>query len=102
MENKQTSSYTPEELVEFEKYIEKTGDDEVWQTLDGDRIPFKFIKEDHLKNIISHLKQRLRLSTGYPRSAVADLNKTLTRMETLYKRKLIKKSPAARVLYANK
>lgn len=102
MENKQTSSYTKEELAEFLKYIEETGDAEIWTTLEGDKIPFRYIKEDHLKNIIGHLKVRLQTATGYPRSALADLNKTLSRMETLYKRKLIKKSPAARVLYANK
>ena len=102
MENKQKSSYSKEELENFKTYIQENPEVEYWTTLDGKKIPFKYIKEDHLKNIIIHLKERKKNAVGFPAYALKDLNSTLNKLETLYKRMLIKKSPAAKVLYANK
>lgn len=45
------SSYTDKDIEEIEKYKQRYPNARTWTTLEGLSIPFKLIKDDHLKNI---------------------------------------------------
>ena len=50
-----STSYTENDKKKIKKYLEKYPNAWHWTTLQGLRIPLKFIKDDHLKNIKKHI-----------------------------------------------
>lgn len=87
---KQLCSYTQEEIAEFRKNGKPLND--VWgMSYNGEviYIPFDRIKEDHLINIIAHIKQ---YSWHFNKA-------TLHLMENLYKERFLTNSDAGKILY---
>lgn len=92
MARKNVCSYSEEEIEKFKKdtrRIPKWGMRHVSGTI---YIPYDEIKEEHLINIILHIKEH-PLVFG---SSILDT------METLYKTRFLIKSDAGKLLYGNK
>jgi hypothetical protein len=100
----QQSSYSKEEIEMFEKYLIANPNKECWTTLDGVRIPYKFIKDDHLQNIIKHLKDRVEYAKkdGVEQWRYEKLLDSIEVFENLLRKRLIKSTLAGKVLFANK
>ena len=84
----QISSYTEEDIKTAEDYLEKHPKAQYWQTMDGLRIPFHMIKDDHLKNIRKYLQ--IHGKHYHP--------KVIAKMDKLWKQRFAS-TPAGKVLY---
>ena len=97
------SSYSKEELEEYKKEYEETNEKfrkfRFWITLQGDVIPIVKIKDDHLKNILKHLEERIkRALTPEHKEWQA---RTYKRFEKEFLRR-VTKTKAGQILYGRK
>lgn len=86
------SSYTKEDIVEIEKYLQRYPNAITWTTMEGLTIPIKLIKDDHLKNIRKHM------DSHFSHYGNRKIYKTIMKE---WKKRFIS-SPAGEVLYGRK
>lgn len=83
------SDYTMKDLKEIDAWMEKHPECWCWTTIEGIKIPLKFIKTPHLKNILKHIDRHIeRFNPDTPKILKKEL----------YKR-MMKLGPAGKVLY---
>ena len=92
---KPKSSYTEEDKEFFREYLEKHPNAKTWKTLEGLVVPCRFLKDDHVENIITHLEGRLEKWPG-----TQSLIDAIAEMKALKTKRLSKKSIAGKILYA--
>ncbi len=95
----QQSSYTEQDFIEINKYLEKHPNAKIWATADGMEIPYRYLKYNHILNIISFVERYKNHYEGrYGVEATAKIIKNMTRLRDLH---ISKMGPAGKILYAD-
>jgi len=99
------AGYSEEERQKHDEYLLKHPNCNVWTTETGHRIPFNLLNDDHLKNVIRHLKNRIKafkqINPVNANYAIKRTQETINQLELMQKKRLMKKSPAGKILYAD-
>ena len=95
----QLSSYSEEEIKQFQEYMKKYPMANTWTTADGIVIPYKFIKFQHLENILTFLD-------AYKEHYIARMGDhefgiMLKGLKKLRKNKVDKMGPTGQILYGD-
>lgn len=95
------AGYSDKEREQHVKYMKDNPYSPYWTTERGERIPFELLNDDHLNNIINHLKRR---KANYKINGIPPerTQETINTMEDIKKRRLIAKTTAGKVLYGGK
>ncbi len=96
----QKSSYTEEDYKKHEAYLTRYPNAAYWVTLEGRIIPIVLIKEDHLKNIITHINDSMVFFHQNSKKRQSRL-KMLDKMKKELKKRLVKKGAGGKVLFGD-
>lgn len=96
----QKSSYTEEDFEKHEAYLKRYPNAATWTTLEGKTIPVVLIKDDHLKNIITHLNDTM---VHFPENSIRRKGrlKVLDKMKKELKKRLVRMGDGGKVLFGD-
>ena len=90
------NTYTEEELAKYAIEAKSLPKSRYWTTLDGYKIPFNRLQDTHLKNILKHMEQRIKVAAT-PIMKEMQIN-TYKRLEKEFMNRMLK-TTAGKLLY---